>query len=289
MRLTDQAVIAHLAANDDDVKIRMQALRKLKDQVVIANIAKNDKKVKIRMQALNKLKDQSVIAHIAMLDEDGGIRLQALKKLKDQTVIAFIAKNDKKAKIRMVALNKLKEQSNALTAASGEKTKKPGINLFGIFRKKPDIGEKGKDAKKRGKDNPVIAESEKFIIELQEQQNRISQPAINAKIGLLVDIMQRIIEIIKKEQESIPQIKNFINYYVPTTIKLLNDYDDLLKIKTSGGNVGETIKRIENILDALYIAYQHQLDSLVEHRTLDIRTDIAVIEKMMKFDGMTKG
>ena len=291
MRLSDQSVIAHMAINDEDAKIRMQALRKLKDQSAIAHIAKNETKANIRSHAVYKLKDQAVLAYVAVNDEDAKIRMQALKKLKDQSVIANIAMNEKKTKNRMQALNQLKDQTVIAHVAMNDtennlrKRALYKLKNRSFFTGKPKVE---KTAKIRNvKPDPIIVESERFINELFSQRSRISHPGISGKIGLLVEIMQKIINNIKDDPDSIPKIKNFVNYYVPTTIKILNDFDDLSKMRSGGENTSDTIKRIENILDALYLAYQHQLDSLVEHRELDIKTDIAVIEKMLKFDGLT--
>ena len=78
-----------------------------------------------------------------------------------------------------------------------------------------------------------------------------------------------------------------MNYYLPTTIKLLNAYDRMSAQGIQGDNVGKSMKNINEMLDAAIVAYRKRLDSLFENQALDIETDIEVMNTMLAREGLS--
>ena len=87
--------------------------------------------------------------------------------------------------------------------------------------------------------------------------------------------------------EKLPQIRKFMNYYLPTTLKLLNAYDRMAATGVSGENIDGTKTRVEQMLGTIVTAFEKQLDSLFGAEALDISTDITVLETMMAREGLT--
>lgn len=127
-----------------------------------------------------------------------------------------------------------------------------------------------------------MAESE--FIRLKES---IRVASIKMKIDEIMDITGKIFADVKEDPADYPQVKRFANYYLPTTLKLLNTYDRLCMQEVSGQNITETMKRIENALDTTIQAYKKQLDALFENQAIDIDTDITVMESMLKKNGLS--
>ena len=91
-----------------------------------------------------------------------------------------------------------------------------------------------------------------------------------------------------QDPSDIPQIKKFMNYYLPTTIKLLNSYDRMSAIGVEGENLDKSMKNINDMLDAAIVAYKKRLDSLFANQALDIETDIDVMNTMLAREGLTE-
>ena len=87
--------------------------------------------------------------------------------------------------------------------------------------------------------------------------------------------------------EKLGEIKQFMSYYLPTTIKLLEQYVVLQNQGMRMGNIDDGMKRIEDMLDKVIVAFQKQLDSLFEADVVDITADIQVMEQMMASQGLT--
>ena len=108
----------------------------------------------------------------------------------------------------------------------------------------------------------------------------------HAKLLLLRFVLRSLQDAIQ-DPADVPQIKKFMNYYLPTTIKLLNAYDRMGLQGIEGENVDKSMKNINEMLDTAIVAYKKRLDSLLANQALDIETDIAVLNTMLERDGLT--
>ena len=78
-----------------------------------------------------------------------------------------------------------------------------------------------------------------------------------------------------------------MNYYLPTSLKLLNSYISLKEQSISGDNIHKTVSNIEGMLSTIADAFEKQLDNLFADQALDISTDITVLEGMLTQEGLT--
>lgn len=83
-------------------------------------------------------------------------------------------------------------------------------------------------------------------------------------------------------------IRRFMNYYMPTTEKLLKGYLELNALRAPGEKVKEAMARIENSLGMIAGAFEKQLDNMYGSDILDFTTDIKVMETMLKGEGLTE-
>ena len=77
-----------------------------------------------------------------------------------------------------------------------------------------------------------------------------------------------------------------MNYYLPTTLKLLNAYDRMDGAGVSGENITGTKEKVENIMGTIVTAFEKQLDALFGADAMDISTDISVLETMLSREGL---
>lgn len=133
----------------------------------------------------------------------------------------------------------------------------------------------------------MIAEGEKAISEMKRLDDNIADATISAQIVRLQELTRRIFEQVKATPSKLPQIRKFMSYYLPTTIKLLNAYDRMGAQGVEGENISGTMVRVENMMSTIVLAFEKQLDSLFGSEALDISTDITVLENMMAREGFT--
>ncbi len=133
----------------------------------------------------------------------------------------------------------------------------------------------------------LIDDYKKALSEMQRLNDAIADEKISADIVRLEQLTTGIFQQVKADPTKLPQIRKFMNYYLPTTLKLLNAYDRMSAQGISGENVSGTIDRVSGMMDNIVAAFEKQLDSLFGAEALDISTDITVLENMMAREGLT--
>ena len=135
--------------------------------------------------------------------------------------------------------------------------------------------------------DPIIEEGNKALSEMGRLYMSIKDPEIRVKINEIMRITDKIVQDAIADPSDIPKIRKFMNYYLPTTIKLLNAYDRMDSQGIQGENIDRSMKSITEMLDAAIAAYKKQLDSLFANQALDIETDIAVMNAMLDREGLS--
>ena len=109
---------------------------------------------------------------------------------------------------------------------------------------------------------------------------------VSTDIVRLEQVSARIFDEVRTHPEKLPQIRRFLDYYLPTTLKLLNAYDRMSGTGISGENIDTTLAKVEGMMRTIVAAFEKQLDSLYGAEALDISTDITVLENMMAREGL---
>lgn len=125
------------------------------------------------------------------------------------------------------------------------------------------------------------------IAEMKRLDNSIADSGISADIVQLEQVTGKILERVREDPTKIARVRKFMDYYLPTTLKLLNAYDRASSAGISGENIDSTITRVAGVMDTIVAAFKKQLDALFGDQALDISTDITVLENMMAREGLT--
>lgn len=165
--------------------------------------------------------------------------------------------------------------------------------VFGIMRALcPDVGEqtaeKPKAEKPTGNEalDKMIRDGNLAIAEMKRLNGSIRDPKLSADIDRLEDVCGKIFAQVKADPSRLPQISRFMDYYLPTTLKLLNSYDRMGAQGVSGENIAGTMDRVESIMGTIVAAFEKQLDALFGAEAMDISTDITVLENLMQREGL---
>ena len=132
----------------------------------------------------------------------------------------------------------------------------------------------------------LVKERDKALAELKRLNEGIEDPRISAQIDRLESDTRMIVKHVIEHPEKLPQIRKFMNYYLPTTLKLLNTYDRMDETGISGENIDTTKEKVERMMETIVVAFDKQLDALFGDEALDISTDITVMENLLKQEGL---
>ena len=139
------------------------------------------------------------------------------------------------------------------------------------------------DAKTR----KILNDGNAYIRMVHECNEKMRNEEMSYKLSKLEAIMRRIFEQVERDPSSADDLHKFMDYYLPTTTKLLHAYIDLDRQEIAGENISATKKEIEDTLDTINIAFEKLLDGLFEDTAWDISSDISVMKTMMAQEGLT--
>ena len=132
----------------------------------------------------------------------------------------------------------------------------------------------------------MIRDGALAVEEMKRLDENIEDEKISQAIRELEQTSQAIFQQVREAPEKLPQIRKFMDYYLPTTLKLLNAYDRMSSVGVGGENIDGTKERVEAIMDTIVAAFDKQLDGLFGAEALDVSADITVLETMLAREGL---
>ncbi len=150
-----------------------------------------------------------------------------------------------------------------------------------VFKENKEDTAKGKEEVSDNQDD-----YSRIIREIRRLNDDIKDVAVSYRIEQIEGHTRNIFDYVTEHPEAKPQIRTFMNYYLPTTLKLLESYYRIERVGVAGENMKKSKANIENTLDLLVVGFEQQVDQLFKNEFIDISSDITVLETMMKKDGL---
>ena len=152
--------------------------------------------------------------------------------------------------------------------------------------------ERAEEEKKRK--DPKLAELEavekegkEYLCEIRAANDALPGEEISKKLDRLEDVTNRIFQCVEEHPEKLPEIRRFLRYYMPTTLKLVKSYQEFESQPVHGENITKAEGEIESALDTINAAFANLLDTLYADDVLDVSTDISTLKTMLKQEGLT--
>lgn len=143
----------------------------------------------------------------------------------------------------------------------------------------PDTGDAALDE--------TIRQGRDALRQIRALNDAIPDHALSAQLDELESLTGKIFAEVEADPKKLPQIRRFLNYYLPTTLTLLGRYERL-QHAGSGENAAQARAKIEQMLGMVVVAFRKQLDALFASEVMDITADVAVMEQMLAAQGMTE-
>lgn len=150
-------------------------------------------------------------------------------------------------------------------------------------------GRAADDTGNRTEYDKMLEEGQNYIRMIRLCNDEIPGEEMSGKLDKLELLVTRIFDQVEKEPELAADLHKMLNYYLPTTQKLLEAYRDLDRQNLELSNISSTKKEIEATVDTINQAFEKFLDELFREKAWDIQTDISVLHTMLKQDGYLNG
>lgn len=155
-----------------------------------------------------------------------------------------------------------------------------GMLLFGRDKTKIDISTSNNlyDILKQAKENTNT---------LKELSKQLENTNLINNINEICKTSEKIIDTLSKKPEKLKQADNFLNYYLPVTIKILQRYDEIENQRLTSNESKKFMNSIQDMIEKIKVAFESQLSNLYQSDIVDTDAEIKVFETMLKLDGFT--
>ena len=140
-----------------------------------------------------------------------------------------------------------------------------------------------------GEADAVIAKGQEMLHTIRAENDAITDEVLSGQMDELERLCVQIFTTVAEKPQKAPQIRKFMNYYLPTTLKMLASYRTMNDRGVSVTDMTEARATTIRGMGMVLTACQKQLDNLYKDTMLDVSTDIDVLEQMLKRDGYTDG
>ena len=134
----------------------------------------------------------------------------------------------------------------------------------------------------------MISEGQAYIKQLRELNDVIEGEEISTKLFQLEDLLKEIFSRVEAEPEQMSRMHKVMDYYLPTTVKLLTAYKEFDAVSAPGADIISAKGEIEKTIDTINAAFVELLNTLFQNRVFDVTTDAQVLQTMLASEGLTK-
>lgn len=134
----------------------------------------------------------------------------------------------------------------------------------------------------------MVAEGQEYIRKLRTLNDAIPGEVISEKLFRLERVLTEIFDALREHPEKKPQMRKFMDYYLPTTLKLVQTYADFDGVQIQGENITTAKQEIEKTLDTINAAFEKLLDDLFQDAAFDATTDAQVLQTLLAQEGLAE-
>lgn len=134
----------------------------------------------------------------------------------------------------------------------------------------------------------MIREGQDYIRRLHELNDLIPGEVISEKMYRMENLLKEIFKRLEEDPSQMSKLHKLMNYYLPTTIKLLQAYSEFDDVSSPGAEIIDAKTEIEKTVDTINEAFTELLNKLFQATVFDVTTDAQVLQTMLAKEGLTK-
>ncbi|MBD5550934.1 MAG: hypothetical protein HDQ96_07135 [Lachnospiraceae bacterium] len=136
--------------------------------------------------------------------------------------------------------------------------------------------------------NAMVSEGMECIRKLRDLNDNIEGEVISDKLFRLENLLKEIFDSVREHPEQMHRMHKPMDYYLPTTLKLVEAYEEFDRISVPGEEVLQAKAEIEKTLDIINQAFAELLNNLFQDAVFDATADARVLKSMLAREGLTK-
>lgn len=150
------------------------------------------------------------------------------------------------------------------------------------------VQEEQKQQEKASELDNMIEEGRAYMAHLHELNDRIPDETITDHLSKMERLLGELFSGVREHPEERSKLHKVMNYYLPTTVKLVEAYADFDKVSVPGQNISEAKGEIEKTLGVMNDSFEELLNNIFQNAAFDVTTDAQVLQSMLAREGLAK-
>lgn len=142
-----------------------------------------------------------------------------------------------------------------------------------------------KEAEEPSEEQAIEEEGMQYLNKLRELNTRIQGEEVSNKLYQLDYLLQRIFAVIREHPAQCPKMYKFMEYYLPTTVKLVESYADFERAGVKGDQIVSAKEEIEKTLGSINEAFEKLLNDMYQNAAFEAAADAKVLKTVLAQDG----
>lgn len=131
----------------------------------------------------------------------------------------------------------------------------------------------------------LVRDGMEKLRQISNTTRMIQSNEVAGKIREICKVGVEIFDYIKKNPGKINKVRQFTNYYLDATKKIIEQYVELSGRRDRTPEIDQAIQKVEGMLDLIKQTFDRQMANLLEDNLLDINTELTVLKNTMKMEG----
>ena len=136
--------------------------------------------------------------------------------------------------------------------------------------------------------NAMMSEGTAYIQKLRQLNESIPGQEISGQLSQLETLLRQIFDRVKEHPEQMNRMHKLMEYYLPTTVKLVEAYVQFEKVENPGQDIRDAKAEIQKTLGIINEAFTELLNNLFQDEVFDATTDAQVLQAMLSREGLRR-
>jgi len=131
----------------------------------------------------------------------------------------------------------------------------------------------------------LISEARAQLAAIARANDAIAAEALSAQIADIEATCRTILARLEEQPNMLSSLRTFLRYYLPATLKLLEERAKL-EHEVNAGQNAQIAQRIRSAMAQVQTAFHKQLDAMNEYRFISLESEMDVLSEMLSSDGL---
>ena len=127
--------------------------------------------------------------------------------------------------------------------------------------------------------NRILKEGSEKVKLLQLYSTQVRDATVKQKILQITNMVEDIFGAFKKDPKEIKYARQFLSYYLDTTVKIIKKYTELSAQNVRTPEIQSTLLKAEGMLGSIEKAFEIQKTRLLRDDVMDLDVEIETLEK----------